>query len=317
MEGDNIMKKSINSIFVFMVMVLLTGTMLFATTKDVNAASLKKVKKIKASIEYRFYNGPYSSTEGETGKIKYAYGIKYSWKKVKGATGYEVRAYGYASKKWRKIKTTSKNYFTLTNLLSKDKVKIKIRAYRKKGNKKSYGKWSGTKTVTAANIYTKYGNNGTRKAFIDRYAAENAFVQQNKLRKEADVKKIKWSNVAYEICVKRAKEISEDFSHDKFNSTSLAHLKSKYGIDDLWYHYREGNTIYSVMLVGGENIAMGHTDYKAVIEGWKNSPGHYANIICEDYKSGAIACYSCSSGTYWVAIFSDLDMDKTVKQLSK
>ena len=41
---------------------------------------------------------------------------------------------------------------------------------------------------------------------------------------------------------------------------------------------------------------------------WKNSPGHYHNMIHSDYRYGAMASYEGR----WVVIFSMVDVDEIV-----
>lgn len=65
----------------------------------------------------------------------------------------------------------------------------------------------------------------------------------------------------------------------------------------------------------GENIAWGYESAQAVFEGWRNSPGHNANMLNGDYNLVGVArtfgpcpdqsinCPSGASGWYWVAIF--------------
>lgn len=71
---------------------------------NVNAAALGKVKITKVK-----------NCKKKLWGEKYTAGYKVSWKKVKGAKGYKVYAYGVASKKWRCIKTTKKRSYYLTN----------------------------------------------------------------------------------------------------------------------------------------------------------------------------------------------------------
>ena len=69
--------------------------------------------------------------------------LNVSWKKVSGATGYEVL---YATnKKFTKNKKTvsvKKNKVTLKKLKSKKKYFVKVRAYKKANGNTNYGKWS-------------------------------------------------------------------------------------------------------------------------------------------------------------------------------
>ncbi len=249
---------------------------------------------------------------------KYVTGFKISWKKVKGAKGYKVYAYGVASKKWRCIKTTKKTSYTLTRLIEKSNAKIKVRAYKNNSDgSTTYGKFSKLVNCKAKEDVYKVSNKGElKKSFHDRYAAEQAFVLQNKMRRDAGVSNIVWSERLYELCEIRAKQISKDFSHDKFRSTSKSYL-SKYGITDQFvYSYDEEGFREGTMIIGSENIADGQMNYKSAVQSWKDSAPHYGNLKAKGHVSGAIACYmSKDTGICWVAIFSDVDVDKTVEEL--
>ena len=57
----------------------------------------------------------------------------------------------------------------------------------------------------------------------------------------------------------------------------------------------------------GENIAAGQQTPEAVMEDWINSPGHYANIIDENFTELAVGCYyvpGSTYGYYWVQCFN-------------
>lgn len=285
------------------------------TGVQAKADTLGQVKSVKTKGNYRYYKGIVSAKDMHYKKIKYKYGIKASWKKVKNASGYEIYAYGVASKKWRKVKSTKGASYVFTNLLGKDKIKIKIRAFKKVNNEKIYGKWSKKKSIKTSETMTKITNGGhIKKKYYDRYAAEQAFQLQNEYRKQVGEKPIVWSDALYEICRVRAKEITKDFSHDKFETTSTKILKNKYGVEDLWIEVGgKDNITYHKQIVGGENIALGYTSYKSVMEGWKSSPGHYRNLTSEEYDDGAIACFVIGGRTYWVSIFGSGNLDEIIK----
>ena len=40
-----------------------------------------------------------------------------------------------------------------------------------------------------------------------------------------------------------------------------------------------------------------------MFEGWKNSSGHYENMVRDSFKSIGIACFTTDAGTYWVQLF--------------
>ena len=57
----------------------------------------------------------------------------------------------------------------------------------------------------------------------------------------------------------------------------------------------------------GENIAAGQQTPEEVMEDWINSPGHYANIIDENFTELAVGCYyvpGSTYGYYWVQCFN-------------
>jgi len=149
-------------------------------------------------------------------------------------------------------------------------------------------------------------------------AAENAFIVQNGYRTKAGADKIEWSDTLYKICLIRAKQISKNFSHNGWSDTAFDFLHKNYGIDEEYYWYKGDNGMeYGEPYVSGENIAMGATNYKDAMKQWKNSPGHYNNLKSISHKSGAIACYDSGNGTYWVALFSDINVDKILNETSK
>ncbi len=69
--------------------------------------------------------------------------LNISWKKVSGATGYEVQ---YATNNkftnGKKTVTVKKNKVTLKKLKPKKKYFVKVRAYKLANGRKYFGKWS-------------------------------------------------------------------------------------------------------------------------------------------------------------------------------
>ena len=69
--------------------------------------------------------------------------LNVSWKKVSGATGYEVKtATNSKFTKGKKTVTVKKNKVIIKNLKSKKKYFVKVRAYKLANGRKYYGKWS-------------------------------------------------------------------------------------------------------------------------------------------------------------------------------
>ena len=57
----------------------------------------------------------------------------------------------------------------------------------------------------------------------------------------------------------------------------------------------------------GENIAESFTSVTSVMNGWKNSPGHYQNMIEKNFKKvgfGMVSLSGSKAGYYWVQIFT-------------
>ena len=65
------------------------------------------------------------------------------WKKVKGATAYEI--YRYKNKKWVKVTTTGKTSYKYKN--APKNGSYKVRALKKSGSKKTYGSFSAVKKI--------------------------------------------------------------------------------------------------------------------------------------------------------------------------
>lgn len=83
---------------------------------------------------------------------------------------------------------------------------------------------------------------------------------------------------------------SNKFSHVRPNGTNYSEIFSDLDI----------NTYSS-----GENIAFGYEDSDEVCVGWKESSGHYANMINSRYKKLGVGKYTYNGTTYWVQIFSN------------
>ncbi len=98
------------------------------------------------------------------------------------------------------------------------------------------------------------------------------------------------------------------------NAASMRALEMDYA--NYFEHARaDGRDCFSVMdyygctySAAGENIAAGYSSPAAVVEGWKNSSGHYANMISADFtKLGVGYCNAGVGeyGNYWVQLFSN------------
>lgn len=105
-----------------------------------------------------------SVVEQETTKVK----VK--WKKVSKATGYRVYVFDYTSKKYKYCGETKSTYMTIKKLKSAATYKVKVKAYKKIGRKRYYGKYSSEKqfvtrpgTVSGTAIKERTNNSITIK----------------------------------------------------------------------------------------------------------------------------------------------------------
>lgn len=72
-----------------------------------------------------------------------------------------------------------------------------------------------------------------------------------------------------------------------------------------------GEAFYSILnemnisyMAAGENIAKGYSTANSVCERWKNSKGHYENIISSDFSQIGIGVFEHEGTYYWVQIFN-------------
>lgn len=286
-----------------MVLALSISILLSYTTVDASV----KIKYIKKKTEYSTY-------KAYKDKVKYAKRIKITWKKLKKASGYQVAIYRPATKKWEIVKKTQSTRYFMTSMLSKDRIKIRLRAYFNESGMITYSNWSKPLKFKNKSVVCKRSKKGKPKAFYDKIAAQEAFVLQNQMRNKVEADSLDWSEMCYDIAKQRAQDIVTEFSHDKFKSTSLAVLNKKYGIQTLSTSVVEDGFNVELELVGGENIACNQSDYIQVMDSWKKSPGHYMNLKAKCYKSGAIAVYQYKGIERWVSVFSEIDnLDDYIK----
>lgn len=285
-------------------------------TKVADKITVPKVKKLKKKTKYSYYKGVKSIKKNgkpNWGKIKYQYGIKLIWSKVKNAKGYEVYRYENAKGCWTKIKTVKKTTYTLTNMLEGEKVKIRVRAYKKTKSGNEYGKYSDVLSFTTKNMYTKKYKNGKTKGFYSKWASEDAFVLQNKLRTKAGVNQLKWSDRIYEIASLRAYMMAT-----KDGLTHAGEWRDEKSILKKWgYTDKELSNAPDVTC---EIAADAFKTPKKVVNGWKHSENHYASNINKEYKVAATAVYYVydhKNGytTKWCSNFTpDINYDKTINE---
>ena len=216
-----------------------------------------------------------------------------------------------AKVKKKKIKlTTSKNNSDKAIYLSDKVKKIKV-TYSKKGiitngkidrlgNFKYQVKKPGKTTVTVK-AYTKRKKvcgiyklmltvKDTRKE-DSRKEDREAFKIQNQYREKKGVSPLKWSDELYKFAEYRMETSGFD-SHKNVQRDAKTFSGEKY-------------MIFFRISTLGENLSTA-TNAVDSMPLWKNSPGHYNNLLNSRWKTGAI--YSSSRGT--IAVFSEFSKDE-------
>lgn len=118
--------------------------------------------------------------------------------------------------------------------------------------------------------------------------ANDVLALVNQTRAEKGVAPLKFDESLLETAMQRAAELSLYYSHtrpdgsDCFTASSHAATRRS------------------------ENIAIGYNTPDKVMNGWINSPGHYANIMDAEVTSIGIGCFINSEGIYnWVQFFDN------------
>lgn len=117
--------------------------------------------------------------------------------------------------------------------------------------------------------------------------AKKAFEIQNQYRKEKGVAELEWSDELYQFCLYRLKTSGFD-KHKNLGRDTGAYF-------GIYGKYKK--------LLFSENLYNGYSDPASAMKAWKNSSGHYRNLLSAEHKCGAIARY----GNTWCAIFYDED----------
>ena len=117
----------------------------------------------------------------------------------------------------------------------------------------------------------------------------------NRIRKDAGISPLTLDVAICQAATMRAIEMdySDKLSHTRPNGTSYVTIFNLYNIP------------YKTV---GENIAAGYPRASTVVEGFKNSPKHYANLIDKRYTKLGVGMSNTGIGTYntyWVLLFLD------------
>lgn len=115
----------------------------------------------------------------------------------------------------------------------------------------------------------------------------------NSFRSEIEgLEALEFDNDLTKAAMVRAIEMaySHKFSHTRPDGSSCFTVLSDIGLNKY---------------IEGENIAQGYRDAKSVAMGWKNSKGHYENMINSSFKKIGIGVINLNNTYYWVQLFSN------------
>lgn len=117
---------------------------------------------------------------------------------------------------------------------------------------------------------------------LDYSKAYEVLTYTNQLRAKAGRPALKMDKELLNAAMQRAAETQLYFSHTRPDGTLC---------------FTASDRMY------GENIAYGYSTASAVVNGWRNSSGHYANMINSDFVSIGIGCFHQGNTYYWVQCF--------------
>ena len=155
--------------------------------------------------------------------------------------------------------------------------------------------------TTTKTTYDKSGYNASTSDLKDEasqvYASNISLINgvlnyTNSYRDEVGVEKLNLDQNLSIAATIRSMEMaySGKFSHTRPNGTSCFTI------------FEEREILASNK---GENIAMGQRSAESVSTSWRNSPGHYGNMIDANFKKIGIGVFKFDGSFYWTQIFSN------------
>ncbi len=179
---------------------------------------------------------------------------------------------------------------------SSKKSVVKVKYLKKKKQIYLQGRKKGTAVVR---VTCRMKNGKTKKmkykvkvirtkVVTDLERSKKVFAIQNQYRKEKGVKELEWSEELYQFCLYRIKTSGFD-CHENLGRDMNNYFGNYSGYKGLLF---------------GENMATSSDRASDVMLQWKNSAGHYNNLLAEEHTCGAIAFYR----GMWLAIFYDGDI---------
>lgn len=110
----------------------------------------------------------------------------------------------------------------------------------------------------------------------------------NAEREKQGLAPLKLDEELTKMAMQRAAECAVDLGHTRPDLSEWSTI-----LDDVY------------LFACGENVAAGDKTSQGVMNGWMNSPGHYANIMNENYyQSIGIGCFEHNGVCYWTQLFS-------------
>ena len=122
----------------------------------------------------------------------------------------------------------------------------------------------------------------TVKGKMDYQKAFEVLEYTNQLRKQVGAEPLKMDKELLNAAMQRAAETTVIFQHVRPDGTTCYTASDK---------------------MGGENIAAGQSSAASVVNSWKNSSGHYRNMIKGNYRSIGIGCFYYEGTYYWTQCF--------------
>lgn len=189
------------------------------------------------------------------------------------------------------------NNETISNATLTIKNKITSNKTSNNSNKKSNKSATTTKKTnnTSNSKYkTTYELQGlaTKEVKNNKKIADEVIKYTNSYRKEVNAKALKYDEKLSIVATIRVIEIAY---YDKFDHVRPNGLTFSSVIRDLNINYG----------YCGENIAYGYIDSEEVSVAWKESKGHYKNMVNTQYTKIGVGYYEYNNTIYWAQIFTD------------
>ena len=189
------------------------------------------------------------------------------------------------------------NNETISNATLTIKNKITSNKASNNSNKKSNKSATTTKKTnnTSNSKYkTTYELQGlaTKEVKNNKKIADEVIKYTNSYRKEVNAKALKYDEKLSIVATIRVIEIAY---YDKFDHVRPNGLTFSSVIRDLNINYG----------YCGENIAYGYLDSEEVSVAWKESKGHYKNMVNTQYTKIGVGYYEYNNTIYWAQIFTD------------